>query len=139
MSASVYGSATYGTADETGVSGGEVNIYTSSVSLSVNQDEALALGSNGEVVAAAFFNESAELTLEGVLQDADNPLENESIAGVLEAGDLANSDIFGNGNTGCTVFYIRSIGLTREQAGFQSGNVSCMSWLNLNSTSAVTV
>ena len=129
MAATIYGSGTFGTADETSTT---YSIYTESVSLSVNSDTATAPNHEGEVVGISIYNESAELTLSGVLSTADTT--GGTIAQALQAAGYANSGIFSN-DTSVTTFYTTSISLARTQAGFETGDVTAIGYGGLIATS----
>lgn len=132
MAATVFGSGTFGTADET--SG--ISIYTASVTCNVSTESAFATDHKGENKGHAIFNETAELSFEGVLSTADTT--SQTIAGALQAADIANSDIFAN-DTSCTVFYVTGINLTRNNAGFQTGTLTTMSSAGITATSGTSV
>lgn len=132
MSAEVFGGGTYGTADET--SG--ISIYTAQVRMSASVDPVWGENHIGEEAMVALTNEKADLTFTGILSTADTV--NKALAGVLQAADIANSDIFAN-DYGGTVFYVVGIDLTRNAKGFQQGELSTTSRAALTDTTATTV
>ena len=121
MAATTYGTfGLYGVEDEA-----LKGLYASSVTGSYSVDNATATNHEGEVIAASFFNESAELSVSGVTVTVATTTQ------VLAAAiDIANTAIFGT-DSGVTNFYVNSINIGRTDSEFETGDCTAMGWIGV--------
>ena len=134
MSATVFGTGTYGTADETSTT---INLYTASVSMDATSNQVWAANHIGEETGLAISNKGAGLSFSGILSTTDNL--GAAVGDALAAADIANSDIFANSAGGTTIFYVVGGNITRNNAGFQEGSLECIGRAGLTDVSATTV
>ncbi len=112
---------TYGTFGKYGLtSEAAKGLYASSLTCSVSTEQAWVKNHEGEDVGASVFNQSAEISLQGVTVNAATT--GQSIAGVLS---IANTDIFGT-DTAASTFFVSGLTLSRTNSDFETGDVTAM-------------
>jgi len=116
MAATTYGSfGKYGLTSEAAK-----GLYAASLTCTISSEQAWVKNHEGEDVGVSNFNESAEISLQGVTVNAAST--GQSLSGVL---DIANTDIYGTDTTAST-FFVSGLTLSRTNTDFETGDVTAM-------------
>ena len=118
MAATTYGSlGKYGLTSEAAK-----GLYAGSLTASFSEDIAEVPNHEGETIGAAFYNEKAEISLQGVTVNAATTSQSLSVA-----LDIANTDVYGT-DSAVTNFYVNQITISRTNNDFETGDVTAMGW-----------